>query len=154
VEPGEEIPYDDITGTPGGVNYRSKVYPTDSEGNYWPPIQSTSVTMNSWFSEINVSYRHYIETEAGETRNNIFKPSREGKHLREGEIELYATSIPPGMTLTQYMAGGGIRPPLVAVLVIEISPNAAPGQYSFEIGLELNGWDYGTVPCTIEVVWE
>ncbi len=38
--------------------------------------------------------------------------------------------------------------------MIEISPEIKPGQCTFEIGLEINGKDYGTIPCTIEVISE
>jgi len=37
-------------------------------------------------------------------------------------------------------------------LVIEISPDVQPGQYNFGIGIEIDGKDYGTIPCTINVV--
>jgi len=149
----QEAP-DDIVGTPAGVAYRTNVRSIENIGKEYPgpPIKNTHVTLSHWFSEINVTYRHPIETKAGETRNSIFRVSREGG-FDEGRLNLYATSIPPGIELTQNMSAGMIGT-LAAVLVIEISPDAAPGQYNFEIGLEINGWDYGTVPCTIEVVEE
>jgi hypothetical protein len=49
--------------------------------------------------------------------------------------------------------GGSAFPGVIAtVLVIEVSLDVEPGQYAFEIGLEIDGDDYGTVPCTIEVL--
>jgi hypothetical protein len=150
-EETEEV-NDDIVGTPGGIAYRANVHSIENMGKEYPgpPIKNTSTTLSHWFSEINVTYRHPIETRAGETRNSIFRVSREdGFH--GGQLSLYATTIPTGITLTQNMSAGMIGT-LAAVLVIEISPDAAPGQYSFEIGLEVNGGDYGTVPCTIEVL--
>jgi len=141
---------DDIVAAPGGIAYRGNVHELGKE-NPWPYIQSTSMTLSSWFSEINVRYRNHIETGAGETRNSIFGVSRRGGGLDEKILKLYAVHIPPGIELTQYMSGGMIGT-LGAVLIIEISTDVTPGQYTFEIGLEINGRDYGTVPCTIEVV--
>jgi hypothetical protein len=146
----EEAP-DDIVPVPGGIAYRANVH-HQGEENPWPPIETTSTTLSHWFNEINVQYRDHIETRAGETRNNIFRVSRESG-FHDGSFDLYATTVPPGITLTQ-LTGGGIPGTLLAVLVIKISPDVTPGQHNFEIGLEVNGWNYGTAPCTIEVVGE
>jgi hypothetical protein len=37
------------------------------------------------------------------------------------------------------------------VLVIEIAQDVDPGEYPLEIGLEINGKDYGTVTSTMKV---
>jgi hypothetical protein len=152
-EETEEI-NDDIVPTPGGIAYRANVHSIEDMGKEYPgpPIKNTSTTLSYRFSEINVTYRNPIETGAGETRNSIFRVSRESGFY-EGTLNLYATTIPPGITLTQCISAGLIGT-LATVLVIEISPDVVPGQYNFEIGLEVNGRDYGTVPCTIEVVGE
>jgi hypothetical protein len=147
-EETEEAP-DDIVVTPGGLAYRANVH-HQGEENPWPPVKSTRTTLKHWFSEINVRYRDHIETRAGETRTNIFQVSREGG-LHGSRMNLYATNIPPGIELTQYMDGGLIGT-LGAILIITLAQDIEPGQYSFEIGLKINRWDYGTVPCTIEVV--
>ena len=141
---GEEAP-DDIVPTPGGVAYRANVH-QQGEENSWLPIESIAVTLDG----IYLGYRDYIETKAGETRNNIFGVSREDGFW-EGSLNLYATSILSGITLAQAVSGG-LPGTLATVLIIEVSPEAVPGQYTLEIGLEINGRDYGTVPCIIEVV--
>ena len=46
---------------------------------------------------------------------------------------------------------GGTAPAVVSALAIDVPADMTPGQYSFGIGLEIDGRDYGTVPCTIEV---
>ena len=148
-EGGEEAP-DDIVGTPGGAAYRANVHHVGEE-NPWPPIKGTKVTLSSWFREIHVGYRDYIETKAGDTRNNIFYAGRKGGFDEGSRLNLYATSIPPGIELTQSLDMGMIGS-LATVLGIEVAPDVAPGQYTFEIGLEISGWDYGTVPCTIRVL--
>jgi hypothetical protein len=141
---GEEAP-DDIVPTSGGVAYRANVH-QEGEENPWPPIESTEVTLDG----IYLSYRDHIETKAGETRNNIFSVGQEDGFW-EGSLNLYATSIPSGIELAQSICGPSPGA-LDTVLIIEISPEAAPGQYTLEIGLEIDGSDYGTVPCIIEVV--
>lgn len=45
--------------------------------------------------------------------------------------------------------GGGAK---TKKLVLIVAPEVAPGQYSLEIGLEVKGRNYSTVPCIIEVV--
>lgn len=145
---GEEAP-DDIVGTPGGMAYRANVHQQGVE-NPWPPIETTEVGLGSGSKAVYIRYRDYIKTEAGETRNNIFNVRREGGFW-EGSLNLYATSIPSSVTLAQSVVGG-IPGTLAAVLTIEISPDAAPGQYTLEIGLEISGKDYGTVPCIIKVI--
>jgi hypothetical protein len=141
---GEEAP-DDIVPTPGGIAYRANVN-HQGEENPWPPVETVVVEIDdAW-----LRYRDHIETKAGETRNNIFSVGQEDGFW-EVSLSLYATSIPSGITLAQSI-GGASPGTLDTVLMIEVSPNAAPGQYTLEIGLEIDGSDYGTVPCIIEVV--
>lgn len=37
---------------------------------------------------------------------------------------------------------------------MEVNPGVVvtPGQYNFEVGLEINGRGYGMIPCTIKVL--
>jgi len=149
--------YDDIVPTPGGAAYRANVHQVGEE-NPWPPVETVMVELNGGW----LRYRDHIETGAGETRNNIFTMGLEGGFW-EGRLKLYASAVPPGIELSRSM-GGGLPGTLATVLVIEIAPEVAPGQYILEIGLEVEGWDYGivrhlcgnrdygTFPCIIEVV--
>jgi hypothetical protein len=140
---------DDIVSTPGGVALRANVRGSGG-GDLWPPIQSANVTLGSGSKTLNINYRDYIDTKAGETRNNIIFISKEGG-LLDKKLELYSTDVPEGIGLID--VGGGGRPGILqTVLVIEISPAVVPGQYTFKIGIEVDGKDYGTIPCTINVV--
>lgn len=152
---GEEEAPDDIVATPGGIAYRANVQ-SNGEDNPLSRVESTEVELDG----INVRYRDHVASKADATRNNIFIVSptrnkifivmRDGE-LWEGSLELYTTSIPPGIEFAQVF--GGVTPvTMTMVLIIEISADAEPGQYPLEIGLEIDGEDYGTVPCTIEVV--
>lgn len=147
---GLEAP-DDIVPTPGGSAYRANVHQV-GEPDKWPPIQSANVTLDSGSDALNVNYRNYIETKAGETRNNIIFLWKEGG-LFDKKLELYSVDVGDGIGLTN--GGGGGRPGiLLNVLVIEISPEVAVGQYTFQIGIEIDGKDYGTIPCTVNVIVE
>lgn len=145
---GEEAP-DDIMPVPGGgPAYRANVHQQGVE-NPWPPIESTEVVLGSGLKVPHVRYRDYIETEAGEARNNVLFIRIPDRDIRS--LNLYAIDIPGGMEVTEGMRWHGPGP-IAPVLVIEISQSVEPGQYTFGIGLEINGKDYGTVPCTIKVL--
>ena len=119
------------------------------ERYFWLPIEISEIILGSGSNAAKISYRDYIETRAGETRNNIIKvmiPNKNAPSLR-----FYADEIPEGIMITDGMqwSGSSAR---VSVLVIEISPDVSPSQYTFEIGFKINGNDYGTASCTIEVI--
>jgi hypothetical protein len=144
---GEEAP-DDIMPTPGGPAYRANSHQEGVE-NPWSPIEATNVALGSGSNEAHVTYRDYIETKAGETRNNIIYVYIPNKNV--DSLNLYSIDIPAGMSPTEGMKWHGPGS-IASVLVTEISQDVPLGQYTFEIGLEINGKDYGTIPCTIKVI--
>jgi len=146
---GEEAP-DDIVPTPGGYAYRANVHQQGVE-NPWPPIESAKIVLGSGSDALDISYRDYIETEAGETRNNIIHVGKEGG-LFNSQLTLYSVAVPAGIGLTDGGRGVGLPGATGAVLVIEVDPDVTPGQYAFEIGIELDGKDYGTISCAVEVI--
>jgi hypothetical protein len=141
---GPEAP-DDIVHTPGGDAYRANVHQVGVPDK-WPSIQSVLETRDSLIFQ----YRKNIETKAGETRKNIVAVYG-GEALIDGEFKLFSSVMPEGIKLTD-VHGGGRPGMLLTVLAIEISPDITPGQYAFIIGIEVNGEDYGTFPCMINVV--
>jgi hypothetical protein len=142
--------YDDVVNTPGGAAYRANVHEVGKESP-WPSVDSVEIRLD----DIYLRYRDHIETGVGGSRNNIFF-ARQVDGFFEGEpgeiIELYADfdGVPPGIELSQYLSAGMLGV-LATVLVIEIAPDTAPGQYELGIGIKVGGRDYGTVPCVIEV---
>jgi hypothetical protein len=141
---GPEAP-DDIVHTPGGDAYRANVHQVGVPDK-WPSIQSVLETRDSLIFQ----YRKNIETKAGETRKNIIAVYG-GEALINGELALFSSVLPEGLKLTD--VGGGGRPGmLLTVLAIEISADITPGNYAFSIGIEVNGDDYGTFPCMINVI--
>ncbi|MFP3880563.1 MAG: hypothetical protein ACLFVA_06380 [Dehalococcoidia bacterium] len=146
---GEQQAADDIVPVPGGgPAYRGNVHQEGQE-NPWSPIEVSETYLGSGADEAHVYYRSHIETAPGETRNNVIKAIVPGKEV--SSLRLYANDIPQGITLTDGMQWSGPSA-RASVLVIEIAPDVAPGQYPLETGLEINGKDYGTVECTIEVI--
>lgn len=147
---GPEAP-DDIMPAPGmGPAYRANIHQAGVE-NPWPPINTVKVVISSSFEAdtVYIRYRDYIETKAGESRNNVIFISMGNRAV--GSLNLYATNIPTGMEVTEGMRWHGPGP-VAPVLVIEVSPDIEPGQYTFEIGVEIDGKDYSTIPCTIKVL--
>ena len=146
---GEQEAPDDIMPVPGGgPAYRANVHQTGEE-NPWPSIEITEAVLGSGSDEARVYYREFIETEAGAIRNNIIKVFMPDKEVES--ISLYADEVPEGIGLADGMHWSGPRAG-AAVLVIEITAEVMPGEYRLDIGLLINGRDYGTLPCTVRVI--
>jgi len=147
---GPEAP-DDIMPAPGmGPAYRANIHQQGVE-NPWPPIDTTEVTLGTSFETDTVyaRYRDYIETEAGESRNNIVFVSMGNRAV--SSLNLYTVNLLTGIKVTEGMRWHG--PGAVSVvLMMEIAPDVQVGQYNFGIGIEVDGKDYGTIPCTIKVL--
>lgn len=145
-QPIETEAPDDIVHTPGGDAYRANVHQMGVPDK-WPSIQSVYVTPG----DINIHYRSSIETKAGEIRNNIISVYNNEGQFIDNDLSLYSVAVPDGISLTDI--GGGGRPGmLLTVLAIEISLGVTSGQYSFQIGIQIDGEDYGTIPCTVQVI--
>jgi len=143
VRPGTERP-DDIIPTPGGPQYRANVHQEGLE-NPWPPIETKEVVLAD---DVRVTYRDYIETDAGEGRNNIVYVRVPGQDIGSANIE--AVNAPAEIEVKRGIRWHG--PGTIAqVLVIEISQGVQAGEYTFEIDVEVNGEDYGTISCMIEI---
>jgi len=142
---------DDIVFTPGGGAYRANVY-QEGTTNPWPPVPVAVQDWTKGKDTISVFYRPSIDTKAGESHNDLILTSGEDiSGNTTYKLTLYAAGVPQGITITD--AGGSVGRPGVAgtVLVVAISPQMAPGEYSFKVGIKLDGKDYGTVPCMVTV---
>lgn len=146
--PGPERP-DDIIPTPSGPQYRANVHQEGVE-NPWPPIETTEVALGTGMDVVHIRYRAYIETQSGEARNNIIYVRTPGRDV--DELDLMVVDIPPSGIDPCHGIQWHAPRTIAQVLVIEISKNVKPGQYTFEISVEIDGKYYGKVPCTIEVV--
>ncbi len=144
---GGEAP-DDIMVTPFGPAYRANFYQEGVE-NPWLSIQITEAVLGDDVDVAHVWYRDYIETKAGETRNNIVIVRTPDWDIQS--LNLYASNIPSGIEIAERERWHGPRT-IASVLIIEIAQDIQPGEYTFEIGLEIDGKDYGSVPCIIKIV--
>jgi len=149
--PASDNRSDDIVFTPGGGTYRANVF-TDNVTNPWPPIPVAAQDWSKGKDTISVMYRSNIDTKAGETHNDLILVSGEDTSGNTTyQLTLYAAAVPKGITLTN--AGGAVGRPGTpgAVVVFALSPQIAAGEYIIDIGIELNGKDFGTVPCRVTV---
>ncbi|MFA4837504.1 MAG: hypothetical protein WC749_15730 [Dehalococcoidia bacterium] len=156
---GRQAP-DDVIPAPGmGLQYRANIHQVGIE-NPWPDIQSTEVFIGDSSDTARITYRSYIETEAGQTRNNIFQiylPDVDlgDLNLRVIDVTLTAIDLPAGITATQSETqwhGADPARRSKAFLEIDISKQVNPGEYTFDIDVEIDGKDYGKVPCKVKVI--
>ena len=134
---------DSLVPTPGGV-YE---YKGDLDQTYTiPQVTLTFVYNNDTFR---FTYRAYIETSAGKTRNNIltlydsagnFRINAIGPDSSIGNFKLSVIGLPSGIT---YDVG--------EVIQFHISNNISPAKYTFSINV-LIGETIFTLPCTINVL--
>ncbi len=142
---------DDIVFTPGGSAYRANVH-EQGVPDKWPPIAQVQATLTGGINAISVQYRAHIATKAGEVRNNLLYINRSGGHFDSGAqytIKLYTVGAPSSIQFYQGSAYGVIGQ-LATLLVLVVQPDLAPGRYTFGIGVEIDGVDYGALPCTLE----
>ena len=140
---------DDIVVTPGGNAYRANVH-QQGVPDKWPSIETVETRLVNGSDAIFVRYRSNITTKAGEVRNSLLYVRKEDGSFEREDIKLYTVGAPTDMQFLQDQAFG-LLGTLAALLVIEIPQNVKPGQYDFNIGVEIEGNDYGTLLCTIEV---
>ena len=152
----EEAP-DDIVFPPGGPTYRANVHQAGVPDR-WPSIQSKDVTLNGPSGIVQVGYRDYIETKAGQIRNTIFSAYLPDAQPIDGtkaiELSLEAINAPEGINLSQ---GGNVHLSDPArrtktVVKIVIASQVTQGEYKFNIDVKIDGEDYGTIPCMIKVI--
>ena len=143
---------DDIVITPAGWMYRANVQQAGIT-NPWPPINVSEVALDE---NTSVYYRAYIETKSGETRNNLVNAvipveTAISTGIVFPNVTLSTSNVPTGIAVKD---GGGVgaQPGRTEeLLVVNVSKNVKPGEYTFDIGLVIDGNDYGQLPCTINV---
>jgi hypothetical protein len=148
---GTEAP-DDIVNTPGGSAYRANVH-QQGIPDKWPSIETVETKLANGPDTINVRYRNNIATNAGQIRNNLIYVTKENGRFESGgvfSIKLYIVGPPSSLKFSQGGAGG-LPGSIVTDLVIEIPQSIESGSYGFNIGLEVEGKDYGILLCTVVV---
>ena len=125
--------------------------------NNYPPVSIAQATLVKGTTQAHISYRADIEGPRGETRYNIISVFMTGKDINNDSpqntidtLSIYTLSVPEGLSvkeLTQWssdLASGSI-------LSLNVPDDYAIGRYKFDIGILVNGEDFGTVPCTLSV---
>ena len=140
---------DDLVETPDGFAYRANVNPP----NQWPEIKFVGASFGIGSSAINVMYRDYIETVAGQTRNDIFWINGTTQY----NVVFTVTNLPDGITTVNddasciYTTWQGPND-WEGVVEFKIASGIQPGNYNFNVDVQINGQDYGIVPCIIKVL--
>ena len=148
---------DDIVTPPGGFTYRANVHQQGQRD--WPPIQENEVTIETPSGTLGVRYRDYIETGAGETRNNIiYLDVNNSPELPDPlQVDYSDVGLPDGITIERdgemYGGiGGQDRESSRVVLQIHIASYVKPGEYPFAVHIDYEGTDFGSFPCTVRVI--
>jgi hypothetical protein len=143
---------DDIMITPGGYAYRANIN-QQGQTNPFTPIQTADIVLSGG----HVTYRADIQTVPGTIRNNIVDvygvlSSQSTQSTLQLAVTLSVNSFPAGSGITVNIGDQGSRPGNTeTVLNIVISPQTAAGDYQFNIGIVVDGLNWGTVPCTLHV---
>ena len=146
---------DDIIFPPGGFTYRANVHQAGQLD--WPQVEQTEATLWHLTRIASITYRSYLETKAGETRNDIFFLKITGfPSLDPLKATYESANLPEGFTLEQGEEmnggiGGQDEKASRIVIKINISQTVAPGDYTFLFRVEVDGVKFGSVPCTVKV---
>jgi hypothetical protein len=138
---------DDIIPTADGPEYRANSEVGIESGLL--PIESKEIVLSRDKYSPQVTYRDYIATKAGESRNNILHIDTGGREINK--LSLYTVDKPDEIEVTEGMRWQRIDEAAV-VLTIEVPADVEPGPYVFKISVRINGVDCGAVPCTIMVI--
>ncbi len=167
-EPQRAETYDDIVSCgPGLVGYRASCgMPKEKRPDY---IKEAEVTLSGCQFAPRVTYRDNIETEAAKIRYNIFYVQLLDESLRElnmrqrrltktwlvdYDIKLAGT-VPDIQVINVgvwYMGLGNFTGDVQFHLMIEISPQVKPGDYTLHFIVDANGQNCGELPCVIHVL--
>jgi hypothetical protein len=147
---------DDIIITAGGPTYAGNMASANTTGPLEPvSIAQVTLSQNSLFAHI--TYRAAIESPKPAVRNDIINVFLTGKDVNTSQpsntiqsLSFYILDFPRGVTVTEgTQLPGGLS--TSSVLVLDIAADASTGQHDFEIGLIINGIDYGNLSCTLTI---
>jgi hypothetical protein len=163
--------YDDVVShAPGGlVNYRANV----RRGPSWAPgpdyVREAEMLFSGCQFAPRVKYRGHIETEAGQTRYNLFWVYLLDESIVESLYRQYEATGTKPLHYSIKLAGTipdiqvknvypymsvGLGPHIADAqhnLVIETSPQIKPGDYTLHFIVDANGQNCGELPCVIHV---
>lgn len=148
---------DDIVTPPGGLAYRAKVHEVGKPD--WPPVEEVEKTTTALGGTIRCQYREYIETKAGETRNNIlYLFGDDAPGLTDPlNVAYFVEGLPDGISiiLGSHWYGGAAGHNIQSSKVIfriDVASPVQTGKYIFNIILMYEGEEIATLPCTVSVI--
>jgi hypothetical protein len=143
---------DDIVMTPNGGIYRAHVI-EEGQTNPWPRIPTAVAIWTVGLDTVSVFYRTEIAVKAGESHPDIILITGDTSLLPDiSKIELYAVKVPRGITLADtHNSAITVQGNVGTVLMVTTSPGLHAGNYSFKVGIILDGKDCGTFPCSVNV---
>jgi len=167
--------YDDVIYCGGRVtSYRANcsyvVHKLNEAGIRGPDfVREASVVLSGCQLAPRVSYRDHIETKAGEIRYNILGVGLQDSSLRAEIGETDARTRNPSVNYEIKLRGtysdiqvkkiGEGNPPTgpfvgdkLFYLMIEMSTQIKPGNYTLHFIVEANGQSCGELPCVIHVI--
>ena len=147
---------DDIVMSPGGPVYRGGVQGPNEP--VWPTLGGNTTSVPAFNGTIMVACRNYIETLAGELRNEfLFLDASAAPNLDDPlKVTYDFVGLPVGVSanLTQKGYGGIGRPNyrVVSVFIeLTIPVDVKAGEYSYTIHLAYQGTEFGIVPSVLKV---
>jgi hypothetical protein len=165
--------YDDIILCFRSYTYRANCrYVGPKTGSDWVPgpdyIKEAEVSLLGCKFAPRVTYRDHIETKAGEIRYNKFYLLLQDSLLREEMIQMDARTrrqtlhyelkqlgTYPDIQVKKFGEGnsypGAFFGDYQIYLMIEISPQVKPGDYTLHFIVDANGQNCGELPCVIHV---
>ena len=154
------IPHnDDIVNFGGGfgINYNANIHSSFTPP--WPAIVNNSTSIQAFNGTVNITYRGYIETLAGETRNDIiYIDATSASALPDPtQIGFNFTGLPAGITTVAGSGSyGGIHSENYRLsktnVAITIPADVKPGVYNYSIDVNYQGTQFGTIHGVIKVL--
>lgn len=149
VENGESI-----VETPGGPGYAGNTAGVSTQP--LDPVETTQATLVKDNVQVNITYRDTVKIWRSDTRPNIINMSMAGQTLSSpgitaNDVTLYTPGAPMYMSIASVMQwSGGLSNS--QVLMFQASEKMTTGKHTFKLGIMVKGVDYGTIPCTVEVI--
>ncbi len=154
--PGDVENSESIVVTPGGPSYAG-----NTAGAGTKPLDSvkiTQATLTVGTTHAYISYRETMESFRSATHPNIINVFLAGKTINHStpsnpisNITLYTVGAPKYMSIACVMQWtGGLSSS--EVLMFQTSEKMSTGKHTFDLGIIVDGVDFGTVPCTVDVI--
>ena len=153
--PGEPVAGDSIVLFDSGPSYVGNS--ASANKNNYPSVVISQAVLTHDVFQLHVSYRADIEGPKGETRYDIIYLFLTGKDLNTSSpqnsitaVKIYTTSVPEGLKITEATQWTGDLSS-GSILMLDFTAGLSAGKHKLDLGIFVNGIDFGTLPCTLNV---